>query len=53
MSRMVKLTEHEYERAYVRWQYTPRWRPLARWHRRSEWKIWLRAMVSEIKREAS
>lgn len=53
MSRTVALTEREYERAFIHWQYTPAWRLLARARRKREWKLWLDAMGAEIQREAS
>ena len=47
----INAFEREYINAYVRWEYTPRWRLLARWYRKREWAIWLSAMAAEVKKE--
>lgn len=49
---MVKLAEAEYERAHAHWMYTPWWRLLTRARRKREWRLWLRALIDTVKREA-
>lgn len=43
--------ERAYVLAHARWMHTPRWRLLARWYRKAEWGVWLRALADEVKRE--
>ena len=46
--RVVNLCEEQYEITFYRWQHTPRWRLIARWSRRKEWALWLRALTTAV-----
>lgn len=49
--RDIDSFERHYCDAFARWDHTPRWRLLARWYRKQEWKTWLSALAAQVKRE--
>lgn len=51
--RITSLCEKEYEHSFYRWLYTPKWRLVTRLRRRLEWKLWLKAMCAEIRKDAT
>ncbi len=48
MTKAEDIAETEYIRTYMRWDYTPKWRVLARLRRQREFELWLRALMNEV-----